>query len=225
MSSSGPQSGVASPNPSDFLNTPAPSTPNLGLGAPGIPQGQEVLSYNAANVSPVPSTPTPRNVPTPILTEKGDVLVPPGMVGSLSNVSSNPESYNPSSINDAQLLAGGRETTSYPEIEDHSLSKRRPLKLLFAALVALVIIILAIVIPVYFVIIKKHGNSNTSSTSGGGSSSGGGGGNGPGASSGLTSGGDGSIVTTETGEQFTYKNSFGGFCEYSIRLIQLTLRN
>lgn len=222
MSSSKPQLVTASLNPSDFvIATPAFGTPNLELGAPNILQGQKILSHSTANVSLVPSTSTPRNVHTPALAERSNPLVLPGVVDSIS---SNRDSYNPYSINDAQLLAEGKTITSDPEIKGRSLPKWRPLKLLFVALAALIVIILAVVIPVHFTTIKK-GNSSASSASGGGSSSGGGGGGrGPGGSNSVTSGGDGSTVTTETGEQFTYRNPYGGFCEYSFGTTELESR-
>lgn len=229
MSSSRPQSG-ASLNPSDFataFNTPMLDAPNLELGAPGT-QGQEVISHNTADVSPTPSTPIARNAHTPLPVE-GDGLEPPKPLGSASNLSSNRDSFKRDSydpyLNNSRLLREATQTSNDPEREDRAPSKRRTPKLILAALAALIIVVLAVVIPVYFTVIKKKDNSSNSSASGGGSSSGGGGGKGPGSSSSVTSGGDGSTVTTETGEQFTYTNPFGGFCEYSIHSIRLILPN
>lgn len=204
MSSSRPQSG-ATFNPSDFataFNTPTLGTPALELGQDG------------ANVSPTPSTPVPRNVHTPLPATGSDALVPPKALGSVSNLSSNRDSYGPSP-NNSHLLAGGQVTDAEKEGRSPSKRSRRPMFFL-AALAALIVIVLAVILPVYFTVIKKKGGSSASANNGSSPSSTGGGSGSP--SSAVTTGGDGSIVTTETGEQFTYRNPFGGFCECSILL-------
>ena len=86
----------------------------------------------------------------------------------------------------------------------------------FALAVIAAIIILAVVLPVYFTVIKPknntasgisngpdHSSSQPTPTSTSGN---------PNSPKGLISGGDGSTVTTDNGTQFTYHNSFGGFC-------------
>lgn len=97
---------------------------------------------------------------------------------------------------------------------------RRRKIFLIADMVAVAALLIAIIaVPV---LVTQHrrsssaGSSSSSSGSGSGSGSNGdgdthgGGGNTNGASS-LTMGGDGSTVSTETGETFTYSNKFGGF--------------
>ena len=79
----------------------------------------------------------------------------------------------------------------------------------------IIIVALAVVLPVYFVVIKPKNDKN-SGTAGAGEV-GGGSGNDQ-SPTGATSGGDGSEIITEDGEKFVYKNSFGGFCKYSVRL-------
>ena len=80
---------------------------------------------------------------------------------------------------------------------------RRPIFWL-AVTAAVVALVLAVILPVYFTVIKPK-------NSGGGGSTNGGSGN-PKSTSGLTTGGDGSTVTTDNGTEFTYQNPFGGFC-------------
>jgi len=81
--------------------------------------------------------------------------------------------------------------------------KRRQKRRITAIIAAVVLVVVVIVIAVYFTVIKpKHGSSASSSSSSSSSST---------SSAKATIGGDGSIVTTENGTQFTYNNSFGGF--------------
>lgn len=89
-----------------------------------------------------------------------------------------------------------------------------------AGAVAIVVIALAIALPLVFVNRNKNSSSSTSSgastTTGGGDNSTttpGDSGNGKPTAALATWGGDGSTVTKEDGTTFTYKNSFGGFCE------------
>ncbi|KAF7332851.1 Glycoside hydrolase family 5 protein [Mycena venus] len=82
--------------------------------------------------------------------------------------------------------------------------------LLFGTLVALVIIILAIILSVYFVVIKKKSDDGAAPLTGGGTGNSSAGGNEK-APMGVLTGGDGSTVTTNSGETFTYRNSFGGY--------------
>jgi len=91
---------------------------------------------------------------------------------------------------------------------------RRPVWLAIA-LAALVALILIIILPVYFTVIKNNGNSNKlSNNSGSGTSTS----NAPNPTStpinaGATTGGDGSTVFTGN-TSFTYRNPFGGYCEF-----------
>ncbi|KAJ7495565.1 glycoside hydrolase family 5 protein [Mycena latifolia] len=95
-----------------------------------------------------------------------------------------------------------------------SKGKRRLIGL--GILVGVVLVAVAVVLPVYFLVIKKHNSSaavltaNPSASSGASSSSGGETGGKTGIVGAVT-GGDGSTVTTASGETFTYNNSFGGY--------------
>jgi glucan 1,3-beta-glucosidase len=164
---------------------------------------------------PQASTPTPR---TPLPAD--DALEPP-IAPYLAPVSDKPtprDSYGPSSVNDSlQGLAAEKPTEPYAE--DHAPPQRRtsifkrPVFWL-AIVVALVVLILVVVVPVYFTVIKKKSSAATATPTYGGST--------PMPSASPTSvitGGDGSIITTETGVSFTYQNPFGGICEYSIHQI------
>ena len=80
-----------------------------------------------------------------------------------------------------------------------------------AVAAAIVALALVVVLPVYFTVIKPK------KLGGGGGPGGGNGGSDPGnptTTNGLTTGGDGSTVTTENGTEFTYWNQFGGFCAW-----------
>ncbi|KAJ6449848.1 glycoside hydrolase family 5 protein [Mycena sanguinolenta] len=71
---------------------------------------------------------------------------------------------------------------------------------------AVVVVAAAVVIPLYFLVIKKHHDDDASGSKNGSGTT----------ASGKTvlgaiSGGDGSTVTTTTGESFVYNNSFGGY--------------
>ena len=80
----------------------------------------------------------------------------------------------------------------------------------FAVAAALVVVAIAVVLPVYFTVIKPNttsgGTKNPDSTTQPTPT------NNPNSPKGLTTGGDGSTITTDNGTQFTYHNPFGGFC-------------
>ncbi|KAJ7232221.1 glycoside hydrolase superfamily [Mycena haematopus] len=79
------------------------------------------------------------------------------------------------------------------------LTKKRRITAIIAV-VALIAVV--VVIVVYFTVIRpKHGGNSSSQSSSSSSGSG----------AKATIGGDGSTVTTDSGTQFTYNNSFGGF--------------
>ncbi|KAF8554819.1 glycoside hydrolase family 5 protein [Imleria badia] len=78
------------------------------------------------------------------------------------------------------------------------------------ALAVLIIVIVAVIVPVYFLVIKPHSSDSESSASGAPSGTGGSGGSGSTGKS-LTTGGNGSVVTTSDGTTFTYINNFDGF--------------
>ena len=82
------------------------------------------------------------------------------------------------------------------------------------ASLSLAIVVVAVVVPVYFLVIKPHSNLSSSPSTPSGAGGGGGGSGGPSGKS-LTTGGNGSTVTTSDGSTFTYINNFGGFCEFA----------
>jgi hypothetical protein len=90
-------------------------------------------------------------------------------------------------------------------------------RILFAALAGLVVVIAAVVLGVYFGVIRNNKKSSSAtSANGSGSSSSSGpkptgtkGSNGP--TSAVVYGGDGTQVTTDQGNTFTYSNKFGGY--------------
>jgi hypothetical protein len=107
--------------------------------------------------------------------------------------------------------------------EDPDASRRSPLRsrrLLWLALLGgLVLLIVVVVVPVYFTVIKPKHNVNGSVSGGAGGSPGSGptkGGGNPQSPNGAITGGDGSTVILADGTSFTYKNQFGGFCEWSL---------
>jgi hypothetical protein len=84
--------------------------------------------------------------------------------------------------------------------------------------VALALVAVAVVVPVYFTVIKPKNNSVTGGTGGSdnGTDSNGTPTHQP-PTNGI-SGGDGSIIKTENGSEFTYTNPYGGICEFSSNL-------
>jgi len=117
----------------------------------------------------------------------------------------------------AGYASGGRSPTA---------SRKRKI-LIGGILAGLALLFLIIFLPIYFTVVKKH-PAHLSSGSGSGSGSGGESGSSSGSGGGATGSGgnsnnsttinyapttgrDGSVVTSETGQNFTYKNSFGGF--------------
>ncbi|KAJ2912332.1 hypothetical protein MD484_g8086, partial [Candolleomyces efflorescens] len=78
-----------------------------------------------------------------------------------------------------------------------------------------IIVFLAVFLPVYFVVIRKSpeaaSGGSTSDGSSGSSGTGTAGAPRPSSTAGITTGGDGSVITLENGTTFTYRNSFGGF--------------
>lgn len=132
---------------------------------------------------------------------------------------------------DAPFLAGGGGSGAPKEnsysTSDDVLFPTRPLYkrpwFWLATAAGLAVVVLAVVLPVYFVVIKPdRDHHSTSSGASSTSSSGSSGDSGTSGNSGttgssnpqtLTTGGDGSTVTTDDGTTFTYKNPFGGYCE------------
>jgi glucan 1,3-beta-glucosidase len=118
--------------------------------------------------------------------------------------------------NDQTLLAPGMQS-EVPATEKTAVDPRRSsrTKWILVGAGAFIVAIIVIIVPVYFTVIKPKNTSSednvTSSSSSGNTSS-------PNPppdvhSKGNTTGGDGSIVFTATGN-FTYKNPFGGFWVY-----------
>ena len=150
----------------------------------------------------VPSTPpapdyAPLQPPTPLTG-----LTPQGSLAPSSNALLVPETEKGLEENE----------TDQPEHPKPPFLKR----VFWLPLVIAVVIILAVVLPVYFTVIKPKNNTasgvsknpdNSSPSPSPTSSSGN-----PKSPNDLTTGGDGSTVTMDNGTQFTYHNSFGGFC-------------
>ena len=131
----------------------------------------------------------------------------------------------PSTINSQEPLAGREKPAeTYPEDTPSSQNqKRAPIHkrpvFWLAVLVALILIILVVILPVYFTVIKKNNNSNNAAAAASGSASSGGAqptktGQPAASATAAITGGDGSLITTSDGVNFTYKNQFGGTCEY-----------
>jgi glucan 1,3-beta-glucosidase len=119
---------------------------------------------------------------------------------------------NNSAVNSAPLLEGvgekdladrGTFTTNKPKP-----LHKRPLIWALAA-IALALIVIAVVVPVYFTVIKPKNNTVTGGT---GSNNG----DDPNTThdppTSDNSGGDGSTIKTEDGNEFTYSNPYGGIC-------------
>ncbi|KAF7301888.1 Glycoside hydrolase family 5 protein [Mycena indigotica] len=98
------------------------------------------------------------------------------------------------------------ESPAQPHTSKPHRSRRR---LLLIIIPAGLLVIVAIVLGVFFGTRANHSNnSNDDRTSTGTTGTPG---SGNGGKTGATTGGDGSIVTTESGAQFRYNNTFGGF--------------
>ena len=110
-----------------------------------------------------------------------------------------------------EAAAPGSDLSGEPVKRKPFLTRRFTWITLFA--LAIPLIVLAVILPVYFTVIKPK---NLLSNGPGSGSGGFGSGSGlpiqsPG---GVTTGGNGSIVTTSDGSTFTYINPFGGYCKY-----------
>ncbi|QRV72249.1 Cellulase (glycosyl hydrolase family 5 protein) [Ceratobasidium sp. AG-Ba] len=148
-----------------------------------------------------------------------DALQPPKALALASNRDSVASSSAAPSIKAPSLKHHdsasfmGAAVPELPSSDEKPKKKRSPLVYAFVGLAALAVIVVAVIVPVYFKVIKHSSNSSTSSNSSpSGSTPGGGspnGGNNP-TSGVVTSGGDGSTITTESGSTFTYNNKFGG---------------
>lgn len=105
------------------------------------------------------------------------------------------------------------EVPEYEYSEKPSSARRRFLIGAAVAIGVALVIIAGIVLGVYFGVVKnKKSNSNAAASGSSGSPDAGGGKNGTSTpSSALTTGGDGSKITTEDGSTFTYSNKFGGY--------------
>lgn len=125
--------------------------------------------------------------------------------------------------NSSPLLASNKPESDHglQQAKSGSGTKRgRLIILILVGLGVLAVIVLAVVLPVYFKVIKPRQNQDnlTSGSSASGSSAGSGsvgsGSGNPASPSGATSGGDGSEIIVDGGANFTYKNPFGGYCEF-----------
>ncbi|KAJ7683958.1 glycoside hydrolase superfamily, partial [Mycena rosella] len=98
-------------------------------------------------------------------------------------------------------LRSSQETPyAYTPVQPASRPKNGRRRILIGIVVAVLVVVVAVVLAVYFTGIRpKHDAKSSSSSSGPGSNW-----------------GDGSTVTTENGTQFTYNNTFGGFCNAGV---------
>ncbi|KAF9783831.1 glycoside hydrolase family 5 protein [Thelephora terrestris] len=168
--------------------------------------------------SPAPEDSIPSTPPLPdndgLNGTRGNVdatLQPPTLANSTPRGTSPRDSFAPSAnaplVSDTEKVYGDgleEDTVNQPE-RRKSLFKRPLFLIAVAAVVA--VVALAVILPVYFTVIKPK---NKSSSGGGNPNSTNNPGN-PNSPKGLTTGGDGSTVTTDNGTQFTYHNPFGGF--------------
>lgn len=157
----------------------------------------------------IPSTPSPEN------------NVSSSALG-VNNLQTTPRDSIAQSAN--APLVTETDNGSEKNLEENAVDQPEPRKSLFkrpifllAVAAAIVVIVLVVILPVYFTVIKTKNNTSKSGNPNGnsGNNNNTGGNNNPGTPktpNGLISGGDGSTVTMENGTQFTYQNSFGGFC-------------
>ncbi|KAJ7511119.1 glycoside hydrolase family 5 protein [Mycena galericulata] len=201
-----PSSSASSQLADHFTDTDSPA-PSTSFSPLPLPQQQQ--QYDFAQPAPYA---------TPLGTDahladadtdssyRDDPLVPPRAVGL---------GYPPASPdNSAALLAGGGAERNYSVGEyraggynGHGRgrgSTRKKRGLIGLGVVAVVIVIAtAVVLPVYFLVIKKHREAANGGSGGGGA--------GTSTVDGVTTGGDGSVVTMDNGETFVYRNAFGGY--------------
>lgn len=187
----------------------------------------------AAHPAAASSTSLAAALQTPLPADDDDLILEPPRAPHLapSFPSLAPrDSYAASAATDQPLVAAAAkpERDSYAdELEDSEeaagvpakKSKRRWPLLVVIGAIALIVVVLAVILPVYFTVIKPKNRTSDNSSSpstpnGGGGTSGGSNPSGePNAPASQTTGGDGSKITTEDGNTFTYNNTFGGFCE------------
>ena len=236
-----PGASTPLPNPSPLSHVPTP------ISRPG--SSASVHVPDEADVQDVPQPPQPQPPPPPPLesdapTPLQDTYIPlpaddtlrPPMAPYLAHEISTPRSsaYGPpSTINSQEPLAGREKPAeTYPEDTPSSQNqKRAPIHkrpvFWLAVLVALILIILVVILPVYFTVIKKNNNSNNAAAATGSGSSTGAQptktGQPAASATAAITGGDGSLITTSDGVNFTYKNQFGGTCEY-ILFVQIYAR-
>ena len=177
---------------------------------------------NHAPEDSIPSTPS-----TPAFPGKA-LLDVPGKVNAfllLPTHFTNPTPLKPSPPSGAAPLVPKteknlEENAVEAEAEHHCSLIRRPWAIFwFAVAAAVVTIVLAVVLPVYFTVIKLKNDAGAGSTNSTGGDHGRNNPGPPNPPSGLTTGGDGSIVTMENGTQFTYRNPFDGFCQFFLSRI------
>jgi glucan 1,3-beta-glucosidase len=184
----------------------ASSSPAMSMGGPGIHENSpEIRELNPPQATFALGSHTP----------------------SALTVDSTPGTPNPT--NSAPLLSEQDRMQSWQHqhaYAPHKPSRKRPILFLLAALVGIGLVVVAVVVPVFFTVIKPKQHHSTAaaaaaaaspgsaSGSGGSSGDGNGGGSTTSPANLATSGGDGSTVTTADGTTFTYRNQFGGFCEF-----------
>ena len=190
----------------------------LTMHQPDAPGGS---SRPASAAFPTSDTPASRNLHTPLPTVNDDLQPPRPLLPAASSVSTPRDSYVDSSAAGDSRNPLVQESEKPADVigasEEHDLpyngpEKRqswykRPVRWI-AAIILLIVIVVAVAVPVSLT--RKHSGSGSSAASSGGGSGGGGTPN-PASPSGAITGGDGSVVTMENGQTFTYSNNFGGF--------------
>jgi hypothetical protein len=123
----------------------------------------------------------------------------------VSDASTPRDSYGPKSFDDSNQGLAGEQPTDHDD-DYHQPQKRksiftRPVFWL-AASSAIVLIVLVVILPVYFTVIKKDKSAAASTANGTPQPTASGK---PGSPTSMVTGGDGSIITTANGVNFTYK--------------------
>jgi len=180
---------ISTSGTTSFIDEPRSITPLPGPNAPFLSNRDSV----ASNVDFTPGE-----------SFKADNLYLSASQSALDPSSAAPEPYDVRSKEEDELE---------PSVAKPTKGNKRVL--LLSAAAGLVIVIVAVVLGVYFGVIRKNNSSSTTSAGGSGSSSSSSSGPKPTGTSGPASavvyGGDGTQVTTDQGNTFTYSNKFGGY--------------
>lgn len=207
------------------MNVPTPPTEQVPLPDGAAPPMVDI-PFSASGTTSVldePRSITPLPGPdAPFLSNRDSVASNPNFTpgdffrGNDLHTSDSQSPLDPSSAAAAPYDNLSKEEVELEPLEPNvvnSTKGNKRLRIILAALAGLVLVIVAVVLGVYFGVIRNHNKSSSAtSASGSGSSSSGPkptGTNGP--ASAVIYGGDGTQVTTDQGNTFTYNNKFGGY--------------